>query len=299
MHQNYGMQQYHYNSHARKASARRGLPGTDTLLRISLVANVVFLLSLLLVSQRLDQQQQNQLSFQQHQQQPQTTILGYNQQWHGGHPSQDRSGACWCGGDDQYCMCTPNLAIDLIITSSSISTSLAKDPSNPSSTTTVAAAAAADSVWLIRRQDTDQLATMGGFVDINETVEYAVQRELREEMGYDLFSNKNSKHHNSSIRLVGVYSDPRRDNRRRTVSAVFAVHVMDEDFQPHAGDDAKEVIRISMDDIEKHTYFSDHRTILLDYRAQLRGESYRLSTEGDFAPDVVRSTCSGAAAASA
>jgi 8-oxo-dGTP diphosphatase len=124
---------------------------------------------------------------------------------------------------------------------------------------------------------------MGGFVESNETVENAVKRELQEEMGYDL--------KDTIPRLVGVYSDPRRDNRRRTVSAVFAVH-MNEDFQPHAGDDAKEVIKISIDDIEKHTYFSDHRTILLDYRGQIRKESHQVSTEGDFASDIVRSTCS-------
>ncbi|KAL3915657.1 MAG: hypothetical protein SGILL_005542 [Bacillariaceae sp.] len=161
-------------------------------------------------------------------------------------------------------MCTPNLAIDLIITSSGKRNN-----------------GVADYIWLVRRKDTDQLATMGGFVDTNETVEQAVKRELKEEMDFDL---------NVAPRLVGVYSDPRRDNRRRTASAVFAVHVGD-DFQPHAGDDAKEVIRISIDDIEKHAYFSDHRTILLDYRSQLRGQGFQQSTKGDFAADISRSYC--------
>jgi 8-oxo-dGTP diphosphatase len=259
MQSNYGM---HYYYNARKPS-KRGLPGKDTFLRISLVANAVFLVSLLLVSQKLNDQQDHITSS--------AKIAGTNQKWHGGHPARDRNGACWCGGDDGYCMCTPNLAIDLVITSSS-----------PSSTES-SKANAADFVWLVRRRDTDQLANMGGFVEINETVEHAVKRELKEEMGYDL--------KDTSPRLIGVYSDPRRDNRRRTVSAVFAVH-MDQDFQPHAGDDAKEVIKISIDDIEKHTYFSDHRTILLDYRAQIRKESYQQSTKGDFAADIMRSICS-------
>jgi hypothetical protein len=62
--------------------------------------------------------------------------------WHGGHPTDERAGSCWCGAEDKYCMCTPNLAIDLIIASGQ------------------------DHVWLVRRKDTGQLATMGGFVNI-------------------------------------------------------------------------------------------------------------------------------------
>ena len=34
--------------------------------------------------------------------------------WHGGSPSGSHRGSCWCG-DDNYCMCTPSLAIDCII----------------------------------------------------------------------------------------------------------------------------------------------------------------------------------------
>jgi 8-oxo-dGTP diphosphatase len=162
-------------------------------------------------------------------------------------------------------MCTPNLAIDLILTSSS------------SELTTTA-----DYIWLVRRKDTDQLATMGGFVDINETVEHAVERELQEEMGITLAT--------TTPKLVGFYSDPRRDNRRRTASAVFAVH-LSSDAHPRAGDDAKEVLKIPIDDIERYTYFSDHRTILLDYRRSLLGQSFEKSTEGDFAADIFRSTC--------
>ena len=164
-------------------------------------------------------------------------------------------------------MCTPNLAIDLIITSSA--------------TTTSTSTSAADYIWLVRRKDTDQLATMGGFVDINESVEHAVIRELMEEMGITL---------TTPPKLVGLYSDPRRDNRRRTASAVFAVHLPN-DIHPRAGDDAKEVVKIPIDDIEQHTYFSDHRTILLDYRRSIQGQNFVSNTEGDFAPNIFRSTC--------
>mmetsp|Transcript_1761 Transcript_1761/g.2430 ORF Transcript_1761/g.2430 Transcript_1761/m.2430 type:complete len:253 (-) Transcript_1761:1102-1860(-) len=151
--------------------------------------------------------------------------------WHGGHPDEDRPGQCFRGAD-HYCMCTPSLAIDLIIASGS------------------------DHVWLVRRKDTDQLATMGGFVNVGETVETAVARELKEEMGVDLNDHK--------IQLVGVYSDPRRDNRRHTASVVFAVHL--DSMHPYAGDDAKDVQRIPLSSIEEHDFFADHRTILLDYK---------------------------------
>lgn len=183
--------------------------------------------------------------------------FGREMVWHGGHPKEARAGTCWCGQQDAYCMCTPNVAIDLIILSSN------------------------HDVWLVRRKDTNQLATMGGFVDVNETVEHAVRRELKEEMGVSL---------KEPPRLFGVYSDPRRDNRRRNVSVVFAVHV-DEEVHPRAGDDAKEVKLISLDDIENHSFFADHRTILLDYRRFLRHEAAIWSSEGDFATDITRSTC--------
>lgn len=84
--------------------------------------------------------------------------IGKEMVWHGGHPKEARAGSCWCGKDDGYCMCTPNVAIDLIIRSGD------------------------NHVWLVRRKDTNQLATMGGFVDVNETAEHAVKRELMEEM---------------------------------------------------------------------------------------------------------------------
>lgn len=179
--------------------------------------------------------------------------------WHGGHPTKGRSGSCWCGQEDKYCMCTPNIAIDVIVSVGHQS----------------------DHLWLVRRRDTNQLATMGGFVEINETAEQAVIRELQEEMGIIL---------HTPPMLFGVYSDPRRDNRRRTASVVYVVN-LDPDSKPRAGDDAKEVKVISIDDIEQYEYFSDHRTILLDYRRFVKKEAHRQSTEGDFSPDILRSTC--------
>lgn len=54
-------------------------------------------------------------------------------------------------------------------------------------------------------------ALPGGFVDVGETVEEACRREMKEETGLKV----------EIIRLLGVYSDPSRDPRGHTVSAVF------------------------------------------------------------------------------
>jgi 8-oxo-dGTP diphosphatase len=185
------------------------------------------------------------------------SLRGEAVHWHGGHPADSQSGSCHCSSD-RYCMCTPALAIDLVITSGT------------------------DHVWLVRRKDTNQLAIMGGFVIVGETVEHAVKREIQEEMGIDLVKPP---------QLLGIYSDPRRDNRWHTVSSVFAVHLGGEE-KPVAADDVKEVKRIPLADIEKYEYFADHKTVLLDYRRSLCGDAISLGTsEGDFASDIQRSVC--------
>jgi 8-oxo-dGTP diphosphatase len=143
-------------------------------------------------------------------------------------------------------------------------------------------------VWLVRRKDTNQLATMGGFVQVGETIEATVWRELQEETGLEFT-------HLPRIVLLGVYSDPRRDSRRHTVSVTFAVH-LDGKEDPHPADDVKEVVRIPLDDIEQYDYFADHKTILLDFRRALRQGEFEstvttLVSPGDFANDIVRSTC--------
>jgi 8-oxo-dGTP diphosphatase len=84
-------------------------------------------------------------------------------------------------------------------------------------------------VLLIRRKHPpfkDHYALPGGFVDIGETVEDACRRELAEETGLRA----------GRLRLVGVYSDPERDPRGHTCSAVFLAKVAP--GSPKAGDDA-------------------------------------------------------------
>jgi len=86
-------------------------------------------------------------------------------------------------------------------------------------------------VLLIRRKNEPfkgAYALPGGFVDIGETVEEACRREVLEETGLAV----------DELRLVGVYSDPRRDPRGHTVSVAFMTRLAHAPL-PRAGSDAE------------------------------------------------------------
>jgi 8-oxo-dGTP diphosphatase len=96
------------------------------------------------------------------------------------------------------------------------------------------------------------MAIPGGFVDIGETVENAVVREMKEETSLDVTIEK----------LLGVYSDPSRDERFHTASIVYVCKAYGE---PLAADDAKEVYVYKLDEIPLEKLVFDHKKIILDF----------------------------------
>ncbi|RMA97923.1 NUDIX domain-containing protein [Hydrogenothermus marinus] len=96
------------------------------------------------------------------------------------------------------------------------------------------------------------LAIPGGFVDIGETVEDAVKREMKEEISLDV----------EIVRILGVYSDPKRDPRFHTVSVVFICKAYG---MPKASSDAKEVKIFKLEEIPFDKLVFDHEKILKDF----------------------------------
>lgn len=96
------------------------------------------------------------------------------------------------------------------------------------------------------------MAIPGGFVDIGETVENAIVREMKEETSLDV----------SIESLLGVYSDPARDERFHTASVVYICKAYGE---PVAKDDAKEVFIYKKDEIPLDKLVFDHKKIITDF----------------------------------
>lgn len=95
-------------------------------------------------------------------------------------------------------------------------------------------------------------AIPGGFVDVGERLEIAAIREAKEEVCLDV----------SLKALLGMYSDPARDNRGHTVTAVYVAEAQGE---PQAADDAKNLDIFDLDNLPDELAF-DHRQVLDDYR---------------------------------
>jgi 8-oxo-dGTP diphosphatase len=126
---------------------------------------------------------------------------------------------------------TPLIAVDLII-------ELCDRPERPI-------------VLIERRNPPHGWALPGGFVDVGETLEQAAMREAREETALQVHIKV----------LLGCYSDPVRDSRGHTVSAVYVAEARGE---PAAGDDAGKIAVI--DPMAPPKLAFDHALILSDYR---------------------------------
>lgn len=106
---------------------------------------------------------------------------------------------------------------------------------------------------VIERKNTPQgFALPGGFVDIGETTEDAVVREMKEEICLDV----------ETVSLLGVYSDPKRDQRFHTVSVVY---ICKAEGVPVGADDAKSAKVYSLDKLPLKELVFDHKKIVEDY----------------------------------
>jgi len=127
---------------------------------------------------------------------------------------------------------TPLLTVDIII-------EMADCPARPI-------------VLIERRYPPPGWALPGGFVDVGETLETAARREAFEETALEVELKL----------LLGCYSDPARDARGHTASAVYIAEARGE---PRAGDDAG---RLALFDPAATPVLAfDHARIIADYRA--------------------------------
>ena len=109
-----------------------------------------------------------------------------------------------------------------------------------------------DGIVLIERKNEPYgWALPGGFVDYGETLEHATVREALEETTLTI----------TNLRLLGCYSDPRRDPRRHTISTVY---VAQGEGIPTAGDDAANVAIFPLTALPEQLCF-DHDQIIADY----------------------------------
>ena len=108
-------------------------------------------------------------------------------------------------------------------------------------------------VLLIQRRNAPLgWAIPGGFVDEGETVESAALREAKEETCLDV----------ELLEQFAVYSDPRRDPRKHTMSVVFIARAPND--EPVAADDAVSVKFVTEASLPEDLVF-DHSHILRDY----------------------------------
>jgi 8-oxo-dGTP diphosphatase len=99
-------------------------------------------------------------------------------------------------------------------------------------------------------------ALPGGFVDMDEELETACQRELEEETGIKPDGLKQFK----------AFGGVNRDPRHRTISVVFFA-LLNEEPQPMAGDDAAKAKWFALDQLPELAF--DHRLILDEFQTEL------------------------------
>ncbi|MDA3819495.1 MAG: NUDIX hydrolase [Candidatus Delongbacteria bacterium] len=107
-------------------------------------------------------------------------------------------------------------------------------------------------VLLIRRKNPPfqgKWALPGGFVDMDEDLDEAVERELKEETGLSL----------SGFKQLKAFGKPRRDPRGRNISVVFFIQI-EKPVDPNAGDDAEQAKWYKVKDLPELAF--DHNEVI-------------------------------------
>ena len=101
-------------------------------------------------------------------------------------------------------------------------------------------------------------ALPGGFMEMEETLAHCAARELQEETGLEVKERE--------LTLLGVYSDPYRDPRGRTVTAVYHIKIdtIPAESSLQAGDDAEALGWWPLSCLPSLAF--DHRQIIDDYQ---------------------------------
>lgn len=109
-------------------------------------------------------------------------------------------------------------------------------------------------VLIERKNPPYGLALPGGFVDIGESCEEALVREMKEETTLDVTIES----------LLGVYSDPKRDPRFHTLSCTYVCRATG---TPVGADDARKAFVYRLDEIPMEKLCFDHARIIGDFLA--------------------------------
>ncbi|MGV3523092.1 MAG: NUDIX domain-containing protein [Candidatus Sericytochromatia bacterium] len=106
-------------------------------------------------------------------------------------------------------------------------------------------------------------ALPGGFIEPAETLLASAQRELQEETGLSL----------DALHFFGVYGDPGRDPRGRTLTVAYRALLLDDTLAAVAADDAQDARWFAIEALPELAF--DHARVvedgLHDLRAELQG----------------------------
>lgn len=114
-------------------------------------------------------------------------------------------------------------------------------------------------ILLIQRKNPpfqNMWALPGGFMDMDERLYNTAKRELMEETGI----------HIDQFQFFGVYDDPQRDPRGRTIGIVYYA-LVPQPIKPIANDDASNAKWFSLEELPQLAF--DHQLILYDFKQKI------------------------------